>query len=63
MKLDELKKAILALGDDDQKKLLMEVLPEMLPKVCTDEACLVMIRNFIDTETSREYQEQNMGGI
>lgn len=63
MKLEELKKTILDLDDSDQKQLLLDILPEMLPKVCTDDTCLSMIRNFIDKESSRSYQEQHMGGI
>jgi hypothetical protein len=41
----------------------MEVLKELLPKVCNDEACLEQIRNFVDEETIRSYREQHMDSV
>lgn len=63
MTYDEIKAAVLNLEQSEQKRLIMEVLTEMLPRVCTDEACLSQIRNFVDEETIRTYREQHMGGI
>jgi len=63
MEFNELKKAILNLDQNEQKLLIMEVLPEILPQVCTDETCLGIIRNFIDKESTKTYREQHMGGI
>ena len=63
MTIEEIKKAILNLDQNEQRRLLMEVLPEVLPKVCTDEACLTIIRDFNNEENSRSYQEQHMGGL
>ena len=63
MKFDELKAAILQLDQNDQKRLVMEVLTAIMPKVCTDEACLNGIRHFVDEETVRTYREQHMDGI
>lgn len=63
MKFEELKAAILDLDHSDQKRLIMEVLTQIMPKVCKDEACLSQIRNFVDEETVRNYREQHMDGI
>lgn len=63
MTYDQIKSAILNLEQNEQKRLIMEVLTEMLPRVCTDEDCLSQIRNFVDEETIRTYREQHMGGI
>ena len=63
MTFEETKAAVLNLDQSDQKRLIMEVLTEIMPKVCTDEACLSKIRNFVDEETIRTYREQHMGGI
>ncbi|GAB6191115.1 hypothetical protein [Desulfocastanea catecholica] len=63
MTYDEIKSAVLNLEQSEQKRLIMEVLTEMLPRVCTDEECLSKIRNFVDEETIRTYREQHMGGI
>ncbi len=63
MGFDELKAAILALEPGDQKRLITEVLTEIMPKVCTDEVCLSRIRHFVDEETVKSYREQHMDGI
>lgn len=63
MTYDEIKSAVLNLEQSEQKRLIMEVLTEMLPRVCNDEECLNKIRNFVDEETIRTYREQHMGGI
>lgn len=63
MTLGEIKTAILKLDPTEQKRLLLEVLSEIMPKVCTDDACLDQIRNFVDEETIKSYREQHMSGI
>jgi hypothetical protein len=63
MTFEQVKAGILSLDPNDQKKLLMEVLPTILPKVCNDEACLSQIRNFVDEETVKSYREQHMDNI
>ncbi len=63
MTFAEVKTAILNLDQSDQKRLVLEVLTEIMPKVCTDEACLSQIRNFVDEETIKTYREQHMDGI
>jgi len=63
MTYEEVKSAVLNLDQSEQKTLVMEVLTELLPKVCTDEACISQIRDFVNEETIRTYREQHMGGI
>ena len=63
MGFDEVKAAVLNLDQNEQKRLLMEVLTEIMPKVCTDDACLDQIRNFVDEETVKTYRQQHMDGI
>lgn len=63
MTFEELKAAVLGLDQSDQKRLILEVLTEIMPKVCTDDVCLNKIRNFVDEETIRTYREQHMDGI
>ncbi len=60
---DQVKAAVLNLGETEQKRLIMEVLTEIMPKVCRDEECLSQIRNFVNQETVKEYREQHMDGI
>lgn len=63
MNYDEIKTAILNLNDEEQKRLIMEVMAAMLPKVCTDEECLTKIQDFVNEEAIKSYREQHMGGI
>ena len=63
MTFAEVKAAVFNLDQNEQKRLVMEVLTEIMPKVCTDEACLSKIRNFVDEEAVRTYREQHMDGI
>ena len=60
---EQVKAAVLNLGETEQKRLIMEVLTEIMPKVCRDEECLSQIRNFVNQETVREYREQHMDSI
>ena len=63
MTYEDARDAVLNLNKTEQKRLVLEVLPEILSQVCTDEACLSMIRNFVNEETIRTYKEQHMDGI
>jgi len=63
MGYDELKAAVLNLDQSQQKQLVMEVLKELLPKVCNDEACLDQLRKFVDEESIRSYREQHMDSV
>lgn len=63
MGYDELKAAVLNLDQSKQKQLVMEVLTQLLPKVCNDDACLDQLRHFVDAETVRSYREQHMDSV
>ncbi len=63
MTFEQVKSAVLNLDQSEQKRLIIEVLTELLPEVCTDEECLNQIRNFVNEETIKTYREQHMGGI
>jgi hypothetical protein len=63
MTREQIKAAVLSLEKNEQKQLIMELLPEILPKVCTDTVCIDSIRKFVDEESIRTYREQHMDGI
>ncbi|MFH0781756.1 MAG: hypothetical protein V2B20_07345 [Pseudomonadota bacterium] len=63
MTTEEITTAVLNLDQAEQKRLLLELLTKLMPKVCTDAACLDKIRGFVDEETVRNYREQHMDGI
>lgn len=63
MTFEELKTTALNLGQSEQKRFILEVLAEIMPNVCKDEACLNKIRNFVDEATVKTYRDQHMDGI
>lgn len=63
MNFEEIKTAILNLSGSDQKRLITEVVPQIWPKACIDDVCLMKIRELVDEETVKTYREQHMDGI
>jgi len=63
MTLDEIKAAVRDLDDQGKKRVVMELLPEIWPKIIGDEACLEFIRKMVDEEAVRQYKEEHMDGI
>jgi peroxiredoxin len=63
MTYEEVKEAVLKLSESDQKRLILEVIPQIWPKACTDDACLNKVRELVDEDAVRSYREQHMGGI
>jgi len=63
MTYDEIKQAILKLEAADQKRLIVEVIPQIWQQVCTDDACLEKFRSLVDEETVRSYRDQHMDNI
>ena len=63
MTFEEIKAAVLKLSDEDQKRLIMEIMPVIMPNACTDNACVQKIRDIVDEESVRSYRDQHMNGI
>lgn len=63
MTFDEVKKAVLSLGREDQKRLITEIVPEIWPQACTDESCLKKMRELVDEETIKPYREKHLDHI
>ena len=63
MTFDEVRAAIMAMAAQEKKRIVMEVLPEIWPKIVEDEACLDFLRKLVDQEAVRKYKEEHMGNI
>lgn len=63
MTFEEVKSAVLSLSEADQKRLIMEVVPQIWPKACIDDTCVDTVRELVDEATVKKYKEQHMGGI
>ncbi len=60
MRFEEIKAAIMGLEVRDQRRLVLEVLPAIWPNLVRDEACLKFLRQLVDEESVRSYQEEHM---
>lgn len=63
MTFEEIKSAVMGLSEKDQQKLIMEIVPQIWPKACRDDACVQRVRELVDEEAIRKYREQHMGHI
>ncbi|GBC62693.1 hypothetical protein DENIS_3670 [Desulfonema ishimotonii] len=63
MTFEEVKTAILAMSDEEQKRLITEVIPEIWRKACSDDTCLIALRKLVDEDAVKAYREQHMNGI
>lgn len=63
MTFEEIKNAVMNLSKEDQKRLITEIVPEIWGEACTDDACLLKMRELVDEDAVKKYREQHMNGI
>ena len=63
MTFDEIKAAVRGLDDRGKKRVVMELLPEIWPKIIGDAACLEFLRKMVDAEAVRKYKDEHMDAI
>jgi hypothetical protein len=63
MKFDEIKAAVMNLDEGGQRRVVLELLPAIWPKVVGDDACIKLIRKLIDEESVKRYQEEHLDHI
>ncbi|MGA8573177.1 MAG: hypothetical protein ACLP7A_04065 [Desulfobaccales bacterium] len=63
MTFAEIKEAVRALDDEGKKRVVMELLPEIWPKIVGDAVCLDFIRKMVDEEAVRIYKAEHMDAI
>lgn len=63
MEFDDIKAAILKLDEAKQRKLVVAVLPEIWPNLVADAACIKLIRQLIDDESIKQYQQEHIDHI
>ena len=47
MTFDEVRAVIMAMDDQGKKRVVMELLPAIWPKIVGDEACLELLRKLV----------------
>ena len=60
MTFQEIKAAVKQMEVKDQRKVVLELLPEIWLKIVGDEACLDLLRKMVDEEAVRKYKEEHM---
>jgi len=63
MKFDEIKAAIMNLDEGEHRRLVLELLPEIWPKIVGDESCIKLLRKLVDEESVKKYQQEHMDHI
>jgi hypothetical protein len=63
MKFDEIKAAVMNLDQGEQRRMMLELLPEIWPNLVGDDACLKLIRKLIDEASVKGYQEEHLDHI
>jgi hypothetical protein len=63
MTFEEIKVAIMNLDQKEQRRVVLELLPEIWLKIVKDDSCIKLLRKLIDEESERRYQEENMNHI
>jgi len=63
MTFEEVKAAVMGLSAADQKRLILEVVPQVWPKACVDESCVMRMKELVDDEIIKKYREQHMDSI
>lgn len=63
MTFEEIKTAVMDLSAADQKRLIIEVVPQVWPKACVDESCVKRMKELVDDEMVKKYREQHMDSI
>ena len=63
MKFDVIKAAVMNLDAGEQRRVVLELLPEIWPQIVGDDSCLKLIRKLVDAESVKRYQEEHLDHI
>jgi hypothetical protein len=63
MDFEDIRDAIMDMDAKDQKRLITEVIPLLWERACDDPSCAVKLKQLVDREIMRPYDEMYMGGI
>ena len=63
MDFEAIKTAVMNLDAGEQKRVVLELLPAIWPQIVGDASCLRLIRQLVDEESVRRYQEEHLDHI
>ena len=63
MTFEEIRTAIVDLSAADQKKIILEIVPQLWPKACTDDDCVKRMKTLLDDAVIEKYRAEHMDHI
>ena len=63
MNFEAIKAAVMNLDEGEQRRVVLELLPAIWPKIVGDDACIKLIRKLIDEESVKRYQKEHLDHI
>ena len=63
MKFEAIKAAVINLDAGEQRRVVLELLPEIWPQIVGDGSCLKLIRKLVDEESVKRYQQEHLDHI
>ena len=63
MNFEAIKAAVMNLDAGEQRRVVLELLPEIWPQIVGDDSCLKLIRKLVDEECVKRYQQEHLDHI
>jgi len=63
MNFEAIKAAVMNLDAGEQRRVVLELLPEIWPQIAGDDSCLRLIRKLADAESVKRYQQEHLDHI
>ena len=63
MNFEAIKAAVMNLDEGEQRRVVLELLPEIWPQIVADDSCLKLIRKLVDAESVKRYQQEHLDHI
>jgi len=63
MNFEAIKAAVMNLDEGEQRRVVLELLPEIWPQIVGDDSCLRLIRKLVDAESVKRYQQEHLDHI
>jgi hypothetical protein len=59
-KIEEVKAVLANLDERELRRVVLEVLPDIWPKIVGDAACVQLLRKLVDEASVNQYQEDHL---
>jgi hypothetical protein len=63
MNFEEIKAAVMNLDEGEHRRVVLELLPAIWPKIVDDDACIKLLRKLVDEESVKKYQQEHLDHI